>query len=126
MLDVRRGLLVAVAIGALALAGCSSSPSASTGSTTSPTTAAVAGCTRSAITAGAKGTASVGPVKSVSGYGCSGSWAYADVVVGTTNSFEAVLVLQAVGSDWTVADRATACSDHLVPSAIYTKACTTS
>lgn len=125
MLDVRRGLLAAVAIGALALAGCSSSPSASTGSTTS-SAAAAAGCTRSAITTGAKGTPSVGPVKSVSGYGCSGSWAYADVVVGTTNSFEAVLVLQAVGSDWTVADRATACADHLVPTAIYTKACTTS
>jgi hypothetical protein len=126
MLGVRTGLLVTAALGAVALAGCSNSPSASTGSTTSPTTAVAAACTRSAITAGAMRTKSAGPVSAVNGYGCSGSWAYADVVVGTTNSFEAVLVLEAVGSDWTVADRATACTNHLVPSAIYTQACTTS
>jgi hypothetical protein len=124
MLGVRTGLLVTAALGAMALAGCSNSPSSSTGSTTSPTTAAA--CTRSAITAGAMSSKSAGPVSAVNGYGCSGSWAYADVVVGTTNSYEAVLVLEAVGSDWTVADRATACANHLVPSAIYTKACTTS
>ncbi len=127
MVDVRAGLVVAAALGAIALASCSNSPAASPGTTTSTsTTTAAASCTRAAITAGAMSAPSAGPVSSVNGYGCSGAWAYADVVVGTTNSYEAVLVLQAVGSNWTVADRATACSNHLVPTAIYTQACTTS
>jgi hypothetical protein len=69
---------------------------------------------------------SVGDVTAVNGFACSGSWAYANVTVGTANGFDAVIVLQASGSSWTVADRATACTNHLVPSAIYTPACTTS
>ena len=59
---------------------------------------ATASCTKAAISAAAMSATSVGPVSSVSGYGCSGSWAYANVVVGTTNSFDAVIVLQASGS----------------------------
>jgi hypothetical protein len=69
---------------------------------------------------------SVGDVTAVSGFACSGSWAYANVTVGTANGFDAVIVLQASGSSWAVADRATACNNHLVPAAIYTPACTTS
>jgi hypothetical protein len=70
---------------------------------------------------------SAGPVSAVSGFGCSGSWAYADVTVGSgENNFDAVIVLQAQGSGWTVADRGNACNNHLVPAAIYTQACTTS
>jgi hypothetical protein len=70
---------------------------------------------------------SAGPVQSVNGFGCSGSWAYADVTVGTgSNTFDAVIVLQAQGSSWSVADRGNACNNHLVPSDIYTQACTTS
>jgi hypothetical protein len=128
MLNARAGLLVAAALAGVVLSSCSNSPSASSGSTTTTTTTttATAACTRAAITAGAMSSPSNGPVSSVNGYGCSGTWAYADVVVGTTNSFDAVLVLQAVGPNWTVADRATACNNHLVPSAIYTQACTTS
>lgn len=70
---------------------------------------------------------SVGSVSAVNGFGCSGSWAYADVTVGSGNAaFDAVIVLQAQGSGWAVADRGDACNNHLVPSAIYTQACTTS
>ena len=113
---------------ALALAACSnngSSPPASTTTTTSSSSAVA--CTKSLITAAAKSSSSVGSVSAVNGFGCSGSWAYADVTVGSgTASFDAVIVLQAQGSSWSVADRANACNNHLVPSAIYTQACTTS
>jgi hypothetical protein len=139
MRNVRAKILLSATLGAIALAGCSNSPSASPPSTTAPTstttapptsssttTIASASCTNAAISAAAMSATSVGPVSSVSGYGCSGSWAYANVVVGTTNSFDAVIVLRASGSDWTVVDRGNACSNHLVPSAIYTPACTTS
>ncbi len=135
MRNVRAKILLSATLGAIALAGCSNSPSASPPSTTAPTstttappttTIASASCTKAAISAAAMSATSVGPVSSVSGYGCSGSWAYANVVVGTTNSFDAVIVLQASGSNWTVVDRGNACSNHLVPSAIYTPACTTS
>jgi hypothetical protein len=37
-----------------------------------------------------------------------------------------VIVLQAQGSSWSVADRANACNNHLVPSATYIRACRTS
>jgi hypothetical protein len=134
----------------IALAGCSNGPASSTSTTattaatgtsttqatstsTSSTTSTTAGatgapCTQAAISAAATSTPSVGPVRAVVNYACSGAWAYANVTVGTTssNSFDAVIVLQQSGSSWTVADRATACSNHLVPSAIYTQACTTS
>jgi hypothetical protein len=72
--------------------------------------------------------ASVGPVISVNGYGCSGTWAYAEITAGTSpaDSFDAVVVLSASGNTWAVADRATACNNHLVPAAIYNAACTTS
>ena len=84
-------------------------------------------CTKSLITAAAESSSSVGSVSAVNGFGCSGSWAYADVTVGSgAASFDAVIVLQAQGSSWSVADRANACNNHLVPSAIYTQACTTS
>ncbi|HEX4127685.1 MAG TPA: hypothetical protein VHX67_08935, partial [Acidimicrobiales bacterium] len=89
--------------------------------------AAAAACTKDRISAAAMSATSVGPVSAVSGFGCSGSWAYADVTVGSgTNAFDAVIVLQAQGSDWSVADRGNACQNHLVPDAIYTQACTTS
>jgi hypothetical protein len=142
MRNVSAKVLVSAVLGAIALASCSNSPSAlpkSTSSTTTPTSAttappasssttavATASCTKAAISAGAMSATSVGRVSSVNGYGCSGSWAYANVVVGTTNSFDAVIVLQASGSHWTVVDRGNACSNHLVPSAIYTPAWTTS
>jgi hypothetical protein len=136
MRNVSIRILVLATLGAIALASCSNSPSASQGSTTSTTAApptssstttiASASCTKAAISAAAMNATSVGPVSSVSGYGCSGLWAYANVVVGTTNSFDAVIVLQANGPKWNVVDRGSACSNHLVPSAIYTPACTTS
>ena len=64
---------------------------------------------------------------SVDNYGCSGTWAYANVSVGSgSGAFDAVIVLQAQGSTWSVADRGNACYNHLVPSNIYTQACTTS
>ena len=99
----------------------------STTSTTSTSSSAAAACTKSLITAAAESSSSVGSVSAVNGFGCSGSWAYADVTVGSgTASFDAVIVLQAQGSSWSVADRGNACNNHLVPSAIYTQACTTS
>ena len=82
---------------ALTLAACSnngSSPPASTTTTTSASSAVA--CTKSLITAAAKNSSSVGSVSAVNGFGCSGSWAYADVTVGSgAASFDAVIVLQA-------------------------------
>jgi hypothetical protein len=129
--------VIAILIGAFVLAGCSSSPSNQSANTTTtsgaPATtsttaaAAAASCTQSAILAAAKSSTSTGPVSSVSNYGCSGSWAYANVTVGSGSaSFDAVIVLHAQGSGWVVADRATACSGHMVPSAIYTQGCASS
>jgi hypothetical protein len=71
---------------------------------------------------------SIGPVLAVSGFACSGSWAYADIAVGTSiaTSVDAVIVLRVGDGNWVVAERATACSNHDVPSAIYAPACTTS
>jgi hypothetical protein len=86
-----------------------------------------ASCTQSAILAAAKSSASTGPVNSVYNFGCSGTWAYANVNVGSGSaSYDAVIVLQAQGSGWAVGDRGNACSSHLVPSAIYTQACSSS
>ncbi|HEY5383957.1 MAG TPA: hypothetical protein VIJ56_01890 [Acidimicrobiales bacterium] len=115
-------------LAALVLSACSNngSPSPATTTTTSSSSSDLA-CTKSLITAAAESSSSVGSVSAVNGFGCSGSWAYADVTVGSgAASFDAVIVLQSQGSSWSVADRANACNNHLVPSAIYTQACTTS
>jgi hypothetical protein len=121
----------------LALSGCSSNPSAApattttsppTSSSTAPaptttTTAPAPPCTEAAISAGITATPNEGLI-SVNGYGCSGPWAWAGVTLQPGE--DAVLVLSASGSSWQIADRATACSQHLVPADIYTAACTTS
>jgi len=129
------GLVTSGLLAALALGACSnnSSPPTTSTTTTSTTTAsttsssAAVACTKSLITAAAESSTSIGSVSAVNGFGCSGSWAYADVTVGSGSaSFDAVIVLQAQGSSWSVADRANACNNHLVPSPIYTQACTTS
>jgi hypothetical protein len=113
-------------LAALVMSACSNSGSPAPATTTSSSSSAVA-CTKSLITAAAESSSSVGSVSAVNGFGCSGSWAYADVTVGSgAASFDAVIVLQSQGSSWSVADRANACNNHLVPSAIYTQACTTS
>ncbi|HLN16553.1 MAG TPA: hypothetical protein VK277_07390 [Acidimicrobiales bacterium] len=133
----RAAVVGALLAAALALAGCSSNGTAAptttsttTAASTTTTTAAAAGapCTQAAISAAAMAAPSIGHVMSVDGFGCAGGWAYADVVVGTTsaNSFDAVIVLQSQGASWNVADRGTACSQHLVPAAIYQRGCTTS
>jgi hypothetical protein len=126
-------LLATGLLAALVMSACSNSGSPAPASTTTTTTtttstsASSAACTKSLITAAAESSSSVGSVSAVNGFGCSGSWAYADVTVGSgAASFDAVIVLQAQGSSWSVADRANACNNHLVPSAIYTQACTTS
>jgi hypothetical protein len=123
-------LLAGGLLAALVMSACSNSgsptPASTTATTTSSSSSALA-CTKSLITAAAESSSSVGSVSAVNGFGCSGSWAYADVTVGSgAASFDAVIVLQAQGSSWSVADRANACNNHLVPSAIYTQACTTS
>jgi hypothetical protein len=132
----RCGALLGLFAGAALLAACSSSPgNASAGSTTStahgttPTTSSAAGvaCTHGTIATAATSDTSLGPVNAVVGFGCSGTWAYANVTVGSgSGAYDAVIVLQARGSSWSVADRASACSRHLVPSDIYRQACTTS
>ena len=122
---VASGLLAALVLSACSNNG-SPSPATTTTTTTSSSSSALA-CTKSLITAAAESSSSVGSVSAVNGFGCSGSWAYADVTVGSgAASFDAVIVLQAQGSSWSVADRANACNNHLVPSPIYTQACTTS
>jgi hypothetical protein len=94
---------------------------------TTTTAAAAPPCTKEAITAGIEASPNNG-LMSVNGFGCSGSWAWAGVTLGTSpqNSNDAVMVLSASGAAWQVANRATACSQHLVPADIYTAACTTS
>ena len=96
------------------------------GSTPTSSAAGVA-CTHRTIATAATSDTSLGPVNAVVGFGCSGTWAYANVTVGSgSGAYDAVIVLQAQGSSWSVADRASACSRHLVPSDIYRQACTTS
>jgi hypothetical protein len=69
----------------------------------------------------------LGQVNAVENFGCSGEWAFANVTIGGgSGGFDAVIVLEAQGSSWSVADRANACTKHLVPADIYTQACTTS
>jgi hypothetical protein len=123
-------LLAGGLLAALVMSACSNSGSPAPASTTTTTTrssSSAVACAKSLITAAAESSSSVGSVSAVNGFGCSGSWAYADVTVGSgAASFDAVIVLQAQGSSWSVADRANACNNHLVPSAIYTQACTTS
>ena len=134
------GIVAATVLGAVLLTGCSSSPTTQSSGTTASTTAAsttsstssssagsAAPCTHSAIAAAATSDSSLGQVNSVDNFGCSGTWAYANVSVGSgSGAFDAVIVLQAQGSTWSVADRGNACNNHLVPSNIYTQACTTS
>jgi hypothetical protein len=121
---VAGGLLAALVMSACSDSG---SPAPSSTTTTTSSSSSALACTKSLVTAGAESSSSVGSVSAVNGFGCSGSWAYADVTVGSgAASFDAVIVLQARGSSWSVADRAKACNNHLVPSAIYTQACTTS
>lgn len=83
-------------------------------------------CTRRAITKAVHAAKRLGPVSAVGAFACAGRWAYADVTIGTTHGFDAVVVLRARGSSWAVAHRATACNRHLVPRPIYRRACTTS
>jgi hypothetical protein len=124
------GIVAGLVLAAMTLGACSdnNSPStASTTSTTSSSSSSAAPCTKSLITAAAKSSSSVGSVSAVNGFGCSGSWAYADVTIGSgAQAIDAVIVLEAKGSSWSVADRGNACNNHLVPSNIYTQACTTS
>lgn len=123
------GLVLGSVLTAAVCAGCSSSPSSgSAGSSTSTSASATAApCTKSAITTAAKKSRKVGHVISVNGYGCAGSWAYADVTVGNgPGGFDAVMVLEAHGSEWAAANRATACTKHLVPSRIAARACSSS
>ncbi len=143
------GVLLGFVLAAMILGGCSSTPAAAPTTTTtggappnattsstnadSPASSSTTGgttapCTQEAISTAAMHATSIGPVLAVSGFACSGSWAYAGVAVGTSisTSVDAVIVLQVNGGTWVVADRATACSNHLVPSAIYAPACTTS
>jgi hypothetical protein len=126
---VASGLLAALVLGACSndSAPPPTSTSTSTSTTTTSSSSSAAACSKSLITAAAKSSTTVGSVSAVNGFGCSGSWAYADVTVGSgAASFDAVIVLEAQGSTWSVADRGNACNNHLVPSAIYTQACTTS
>ena len=126
---VASGLLAALVLGACSDNSTPPPTSTSTSSTTttSSSSSAAVACSKSLITAAAKSSTTVGSVSAVNSFGCSGSWAYADVTVGSgAASFDAVIVLEAQGSTWSVADRGNACNNHLVPSAIYTQACTTS
>jgi hypothetical protein len=137
------GTATACTLAALLLAGCSSSPSTRSSGTTAPSTAAGAAsttststsasssgsapCTRSAIATAAAGDTNLGQIDSVVNFGCDGGWAYANVTVGSgSGAYDAVIVLEAEGSTWSVADRAHACNNHLVPASIDTRACTTS
>jgi hypothetical protein len=141
----RSALVAAVVVAAALLAGCSSSSGNSSGTattaapttasttpttgvtTTSAATTAGAPCTQKAVLAAAETDTSLGPVDAVTNFGCAGTWAYANVTVGSgSDSFDSVIVLESHGSTWTVGNRETACSDHLVPSSIFTQACTTS
>jgi hypothetical protein len=119
------GPLLGVLAGALVIGSCSSAPSSAPGSTARAT---APHCSLASITVAAKDAHGVGPVQRVTNFGCARDWAYAGIVVGTSaaNSFDAVIVLQAHGSRWTVANRATACLKRRVPSSIYGPACTTS
>jgi hypothetical protein len=150
---VRRGAVLCVCLGGvLTLAACSSSPprksaAATTTTTLAPTTTTVpaatttttvppatttvpAGpaCTMAAIAAGIPATSpDYGTLQKITGFGCSGAWAYADIVSGTAqSSTDGVVILQSGGTSWTLADRASACNGGQLPATIQQAGCTTS
>lgn len=86
----------------------------------------VAPCTRSGIRRAVDRDTSLGRVTAVGRFACARSWAYAGITVGAAHGFDAVVLLRSVGGRWIVADRARACSAHLVPKPLYRLACTTS
>lgn len=83
-------------------------------------------CARAAIAAAARHDKALGPVTRIDAFACVGAWAYAGITVGSTHGFDAVIVLHAPAGRWTVADRARACTRHLVPPPLYKRACSTS
>jgi hypothetical protein len=114
-------------------AGCGGAPAAapntapSSSTRSAPPTTAGSACTKQSLGAAIAASPN-NDLISVNGFGCSGSWAWAGVTVGTSaaHSIDAVMVLNASSGSWRVAGRATACNQHLVPAAIYKQACTTS
>jgi hypothetical protein len=66
-----------------------------------------------------------GTLQRITGFNCSGSWAYADIVAGTAQSSnDDVVILQASGTSWTLANRATACTGGQLPPTIQQNGCT--
>ncbi len=100
-------------------------PSATSTSTAGSASGASAPCTTTAITAASK--AFTSNFYSVTGFGCSGIYAYAFVTVTGTNGqpiAEVTQVFQATSGSWHVVSRAV-CTSGAVPTTIYQQACQT-
>ena len=85
-------------------------------------------CTKAALSAGLKrGPNAQKHAKVEASFGCSGGWAYSEVLVGNKqNGFDAVAVYKAKNGVWVTVDRAKPCLKHEIPKKIYKGACTTS
>jgi hypothetical protein len=85
-------------------------------------------CTKAALSAGLKrGPNAQKNAKVEASFGCSGGWAYSEILVGNKkNGFDAVAVYKAKNGVWVTVNRATPCKRHTIPKKIYKGACTTS
>jgi hypothetical protein len=91
---------------------------------TTPTTSSSAPCTATAITTAVKGVNH--DFYSLSGYGCTGDFAYAAATVTGTQTDKPIatvtLVLMAENGAWQVVSRSD-CTQNLIPAGIYQQAC---
>ena len=84
-------------------------------------------CTKAALSAGLKrGPNAQKNTKVAASFGCSGGWAYSEIIVGGKNGFDATAVYKAKNGVWVTVNRAKPCKTHAVPKKIYKAACTTS
>jgi hypothetical protein len=122
--QLSRSLVVAAGAVLVLAAGCGGGASTEPAATEAGTTPGEAPCTKEAITAGVEDGA-MDPIQGVDQYGCSGNWAYAGVIVGGPNGYEATALLRWEGDAWKSVDRAKPCEGGSVPKDIYKDACET-
>jgi hypothetical protein len=118
-----RGSLILTLVAALvAVAAFAASAGAVTSMSKNPP------CTKAALSAGLKrGPDAKKNAKVEATFGCSGGWAYSEVLVGNKqNGFDAVAVYKAKNGVWVTVNRAKPCRTHAIPKKIYKGACTTS
>jgi hypothetical protein len=122
MKSIRGSLIITLVAASMVAAAFTASAGAAGSMSNNPP------CTKAALSAGLKrGPAAEKNAKVLGSFGCSGGWAYSEIVVGNKkNGFDAVAVYKAKNGVWATVNRAKPCKTHAVPKKIYKPACTTS